>query len=72
MQSVLARGLVIAGAQLVVIGLGAELVSRFAPGGRLPGDFVIRRGNFTLFLPVASSVILSVLLTIVFRLLRRD
>jgi hypothetical protein len=63
---------VITGGVLLVLGLGAELVSRFVPGGRLPGDFVIRRGNFTLFLPIATSVILSVLLTVVFRLLRRD
>lgn len=72
MQSSLARGLVIAGALLVGFGVCAELVARFVPGGRLPGDFVIRRGNFTLFLPIATSVILSVVLTLVFRLLRRD
>lgn len=72
MHSPVARALVVVGAALVIVGIGMEIASRFLPGGRLPGDFVIRRGNFTLFLPIATSVILSVLLTVLFRLLRRD
>ena len=35
------------------------------PLGRLPGDFTIRRGGFTLYVPLASCILVSVLLTLV-------
>ena len=41
------------------------------PIGRLPGDFTIRRGNFTFYFPLATSIIISVILTVVLALLRR-
>jgi hypothetical protein len=56
-------GLVIAGAGL--------LVSAGVPLGRLPGDFVIRRSNFTLYFPLGTSLLVSVVLTLLFALLRR-
>jgi ribose/xylose/arabinose/galactoside ABC-type transport system permease subunit len=39
--------------------------------GRLPGDILIERGNTTIFIPVASSILLSILLTIVLTLIFR-
>ena len=41
------------------------------PIGRLPGDFTIRRGNFTFYFPLASSIIASVVLTLVMMLMGR-
>ena len=41
------------------------------PIGRLPGDFYVRRGSFSFYFPLATSIILSILLTIVFSLFRR-
>jgi uncharacterized protein HemY len=55
---------------LVITGLGL-LVMLGLPFGRLPGDVVIRRGSFTLYFPIVTSVLLSVLLTLVLMLLRR-
>jgi hypothetical protein len=55
---------------LVMVGAGL-LVSAGLPLGRLPGDFVIRRDNFTFYLPLGTSILVSVVLTIVFALLRR-
>ena len=55
---------------LVIVGAGL-LVSAGLPLGRLPGDFVIRRDNFTFYLPLGTSILVSVVLTIVFALLRR-
>lgn len=37
--------------------------------GRLPGDISIKRDNFTLFFPLATSIVLSVLLSLLFYLL---
>ncbi len=67
----LGKMLVVAG--LILIGLGAILwLSGKVPGiGRLPGDIVIRKGNFTFYFPVATCIILSILLTIILALFRR-
>ena len=60
--------LILAGLVLVVVGLA---VHYGLPLGRLPGDVVVRRGNFTFYLPLATSVLVSVLLTLLLALLRR-
>ena len=41
------------------------------PLGRLPGDFHVRRGNFSFYFPLASSIVLSILLTALMALFRR-
>ena len=60
----LGRFLIIGGALLLVLGAVLVALARLVPGGRLPGDLVITRGPLTCFLPLATSVLLSVLLTI--------
>ena len=64
------RVLVIAGLGLASLGLVLWALSRLGPGG-LPGDLVIRRGNLTVYLPLATSLLLSVLLTVLLNLLLR-
>ncbi|MDP2621012.1 MAG: DUF2905 domain-containing protein [Hyphomicrobiales bacterium] len=56
------RFLIIAGAILLVLGLLWPWIGKLGLG-RLPGDIVIERENFTLYLPIMTSVILSLLLT---------
>ena len=41
------------------------------PVGRLPGDLVIRRGSFSFYLPITTSIVASVLLTLLMALLKR-
>jgi hypothetical protein len=55
---------------LLVAGVGL-LMSIGLPIGRLPGDFTIRRGNFTFYFPLASSIIASIVLTLVMMLIGR-
>jgi hypothetical protein len=55
---------------LLVAGVGV-LMTMGLPIGRLPGDFTIRRGNFTFYFPLASSIIASIVLTLVLMLLGR-
>lgn len=62
------RALVVIG--LLVSGVGA-LVWLGVPLGRLPGDFVYRRGGMTVYFPVVTSIIVSVVLTVVVSLIRR-
>jgi len=64
----MAKGLVILG--LVIAALGLAMMAGF-PLGRLPGDFTVRRGAFTFYFPLASSILVSVLLTVVMYWLRR-
>jgi Protein of unknown function (DUF2905) len=66
----LGRVLVVIG--LVVVAGGALLVLLSGLGlGRLPGDLSIRRGNTHFYFPVASSIVISILLTVVLNLVLR-
>ncbi len=42
-----------------------------APIGRLPGDFTYRRGSFSFYFPLTTSILVSVLLTLLMMFLRR-
>ncbi len=55
---------------LVITAVGV-LITVGLPFFRLPGDVVIRRGSFTFYFPIVTSIVLSVLLTLVLMLLRR-
>jgi Protein of unknown function (DUF2905) len=63
------------GKMLVLVGLGIAalglLVMLGVPLGRLPGDFYVRRGNVSFYFPLATSIILSILLTLVLAFFRR-
>jgi len=64
------RFLIILGLVLVVAGLLWPLAERLNLG-RLPGDFVLGRGSFRLYLPLATSLLISVVLSLVLWLMRR-
>ena len=55
---------------LGIAGLGVLMILGF-PLFRLPGDFAVRRGNFSFYFPLATSIILSILLTLLFSIFRR-
>jgi len=66
------RILVALGAALVVIGGIVLLLGRTGmPFGRLPGDFLYRGKNTTLYFPLASSILISIVLSIVLFLVGR-
>ena len=64
------RIVVVAAVVLLLAGVLMIVAGRLGLG-RLPGDFVFRRGNFTLYFPLLTSLILSALLTLVFYFFRR-
>lgn len=66
----LGRVLVIFGLLLVVIGALLIFAPKIPLLGRLPGDIVIRRENLTFYFPVATCILLSVLVTILLRIFR--
>jgi len=63
--------LVITGLVIVAAGLFVLFGSRFIPLGKLPGDIVIRRGNFSFYFPIVTCIILSILISLIFSFLRK-
>ena len=64
--------LIFIGLVLVVAGLGVLLLGRMHfPLGRLPGDFLYRGKRTTVYFPLASSILISVVLSLVLYLLSR-
>jgi hypothetical protein len=67
----LGRMLMLLGGVLFVVGLLLSFAPRVSWLGRLPGDIVYRRGNFTFYFPLLTSILLSLLLTLLLSLFRR-
>jgi hypothetical protein len=59
---------VLVGLAIAAIGV---LMMLGLPIGRLPGDIAIKRENFSLYLPITTSIILSIILTLIFSFFRR-
>ena len=71
MRLLLGKSLIIGGVLLVILG-GLVLLSGHIPWlGRLPGDIRIKRDGFSFYFPLTTCIIISVILTLLFRLLGR-
>ena len=66
----MSRGLIIFGVVLIVAGLLWPVISKLGLG-RLPGDIVIERENFSIYLPIVTSIIVSVVLSLLLWLMNR-
>ncbi|HAP66472.1 MAG TPA: DUF2905 domain-containing protein [Nitrospinae bacterium] len=67
----LGKILIFFGVILILIG-GAILLAGKVPWiGRLPGDIFIQKKNFTFYFPLATSIIISIILTLIFSILGR-
>jgi hypothetical protein len=65
------RLLITIGAAILVVGLILTLADRVPGLGRLPGDFVFRRRGVSVYLPLATSILLSIVLTLLLNLFGR-
>ena len=66
----LGRVLMVIGGVLLLAGIALTAFGGLGLG-RLPGDFVYRRGNVTFFFPLATSILLSIVLSLLLWLFRR-
>jgi len=66
----MSRFLILLGLIIVAVGLLWPVLSRLGLG-RLPGDIVIQRDNFTFYFPLATCILLSALLSFVFWIFNR-
>jgi len=62
--------LIILGAAIVLLGVIVSVGARLGLG-HLPGDILIKRKSFSLYIPLASSILISVVLTLLLNLFRR-
>lgn len=65
------RLLIIAGIILVTMGVVILLYGKLPFLGKLPGDILIKKKNFTFYFPLTTGIILSILITLVFYLISR-
>ncbi|HEY0651812.1 MAG TPA: DUF2905 domain-containing protein [Chryseosolibacter sp.] len=56
--------LIIAGIILIAAGLVIQFGAKI-PFGKLPGDIKIERNNFTVYFPIATSILLSIILSLI-------
>ncbi len=66
----ISRWLIILGIVLIVVGVLWPWLSKLGLG-RLPGDIVIERDNFTFYLPITTSILVSGVLSVILWLLGR-
>ncbi len=61
----MAKSLILLGAVLIVIGLVLLGLQKYHFPGKLPGDILIKRENFTFYFPLGLSIILSILISLI-------
>lgn len=66
----MAKTLITIGAILIILGLLWPVLQK-AGLGRLPGDIAIERDNFRFYFPLATSIIVSIVITVLFWLFRK-
>jgi hypothetical protein len=68
----LGRALVFFGVVIAIVGAVLYFSGRAnLPLGRLPGDITYRKGNFTFYAPLATSILLSIILSVILYLINR-
>lgn len=63
--------LILFGIILIVLGLIISIAGKVPWVGRLPGDIYVQKKNFSFYFPITTSILLSILLTVIFSLLRK-
>lgn len=63
-MSSIAKALILLGVFLILLGVGIFVLGKLG-FGRLPGDIYLRRGNFSLYFPITTCILLSLPLTLI-------
>jgi len=67
----LGKMLIFLGIFIILIGLLLMIGDKIPFVGRLPGDIIIRKEKFTFYFPLATCILLSIILTLLFTLFRK-
>ncbi|MBI4079428.1 MAG: DUF2905 domain-containing protein [Candidatus Levybacteria bacterium] len=65
------RIIIFIGAILIILGIILTFAPKVPLIGKLPGDIFIKRDGFTFYFPLATSIIISIILTILFNFFSR-
>ena len=65
------RVLIVIGIVIVIVGILVTVIPKVPYLGRLPGDIFIKRENFVFYFPLATSVIVSIIISLVLYFLTR-
>ncbi len=71
MVSQIGKMLIIAGGVMILIGVVFAVGAKIPFVGKLPGDFTFKGKNFTIHLPLATGIVLSIIITIILNLFGR-
>ena len=63
--------IIITGLIIMIVGLFVYFSDQIPLIGRLPGDIRVKRENFTFYFPLATSILLSVIISLILYLIRR-
>ena len=67
----MAKLIIFAGLVLIALGVLIALIGKIPGAGKLPGDILIKKDNFTFYFPLATCILLSVLLSVIMYLFRK-
>ncbi len=67
----LGKMLILLGVFIIVIGVLLLIGEKIPWVGKLPGDIVIKKEKFTFYFPIATSIVISIILTLLFALFRK-
>ncbi len=67
----LGKMLILLGVFIILIGFLLVIGEKIPWIGRLPGDIIIRKKNFTFYFPIVTSILISIILTLLFALFRK-
>jgi hypothetical protein len=67
----LGKMFILLGILMIVLGLFLWLGDKIPWIGRLPGDILVKKENFTFYFPIVTCIIMSIILTILFSLFRK-
>lgn len=70
-MSGLGKSLIVMGLVITLVGIILSLAGKIPWVGRLPGDIYIKRQNFTFYFPLATSILISIVLSLILWLLRK-
>ena len=70
-MSEIGKLLIVFGVLIAVVGVVIVVAGRLPWIGRLPGDVYVQRGHFTFYFPLATSILVSLVLTLLFWLFGR-
>jgi hypothetical protein len=71
MNILLAKVLIIGGIILIIFGGIVMFSGRIPWLGKLPGDIHIKKDGFSFYFPITTCIIISIILTLIFRFIKR-